>query len=164
MLRAKTIRHNQLKHRISTKDSDVIYYCSSNEIFALHIKSQKRELVKSLHWAPNCLDAAHGWICAGGPEDGQCAFIHIAKDNAEASWSRSRMHSAEVDDLLPLDLDPESRSLGQHQYYSSSSRGDVSQYIMFPYKLGKDIVNSVTVRKINSIRKGTEDEIVAITT
>ena len=157
-------RHYQLKHRISTRDVGTIYYCSSHEIYALQIDSQKRELVKSLLWEPKCLDAAYGWICAAA-EDGKCAFIHIANDYDGQSWSGPRQHRAEVDELLPLDLDPASRSLMTREpQYPMSISSRAAKYDLHNHVLGTDIVNSVTIHKMQSVRRGLEDEVVVILT
>lgn len=157
------LRHHQLKHRISTRTSDVIYYCSSHEIFALHLKTRKRELVKSLSWAPQCLDASHGWICAGGDKKGQCAFIRVAGD--QASRGASSRTRAEVDELLPLNLNPNSRALASQELnWADFSTSLAQRYVLHYYELGSHIVNSVTIHKIRSEKKGLEDDVIVMAT
>jgi len=72
-------------------------------------------------------------------------------------------HSAEVDAFLPLDLDPESRTL------ALSYLGDLGESSYSPrvsarveyHELGGLIVNSITVHKIKGDKRQ-QDEIVAV--
>lgn len=155
-------RHNQLKHRISTRDGSTIYYCSSYEIYALHTNTRHCSLVKSLSWEPRCLDAAHGWICAA-TDRGKCVFIQIHHALDGQPRSRPPQHHAEVDDLLPLDLDPVSRSLAPQdiQHSRSTDRGS-SKYKVYHHSLGTELVNSVTIHKIQGVGKKTEDEVIVL--
>lgn len=155
-------RHNQLKHFISTKDSKVIYYASNHEIYALHISTRKRKLIKSLPWQPVCLDAGYGWICVGGRENGRCAFISI-NDGSGVPTTAFRQH-AEVDELLHLEPDPEYRrafngpdSLLQ---WAQPSRG--SSHELQTHEIGADIVNSITIHLLRSENNGQKDEVVAV--
>ena len=155
-------RHNQLKHRISTKDGSTIYYCTNYEIYALHTSTRNCSLVKSLSWEPRCLDAAHGWICAA-TDRGKCVFIQIHHAPDGQPRSRASQHRAEVDDLLPLDLDPVSRSLAPQdiQHSRSADRG-LPKYKVYNHSLGTELVNAVTIHKVQDIEKSTEDEIVVL--
>ena len=161
---AEDTRHHQLKNFISTSDPAIIYYASGSEVYALHKSSRKRELVASLNWIPQCLDAAHGWICVGGPEGGACAFISVGEAAASSTGHANPSHS-EVDALLPLDLDPESRMLDQFPYTGSrptraSRRKPEVQYS----QMGTSIVNSVTIYRLQSGGQGLLDETVVIVT
>ena len=152
---------------MSTADRDVVYYASDNEIYALHLSTRKRELIASLPWAPQCLDAAYGWICVGGPDSGRCAFV--CHSNAEHPNARRRavQHQAEVDALLPLDLDPESRLLA-HSYFqrqqTSSPRGSRTKPEVQIHEIGGSIVNSVTIHCLGSDQKELKDDTVCIMT
>lgn len=149
---------------MSIGESDTIYYCSGHEIYALHTKPQKRVLVKSLPWEPQCLDAAYGWICAGGGQ-GQCALIRIANDQDGQSRSGPRQRRAEVDEVLPLDLDPMSRSLiTQELQHPVSSSLVAAKYDFYSHTLGKEIVNSVTIHKMQNQKRGLEEEVIVIAT
>ena len=155
-------RHHQLKNYISTSDPEVIYYASENEVYALHKSTRKRELIASLPWNPQCLDAAYGWVCVGGLDGGQCAFIFIGDDMVDSAHHR---HS-EVDALLPLDLDPESRLLDQHP--STGDRRPVREGRRKPEihsnAMGTSIVNSVAIYRLGNGEPGLLKETVVIVT
>ena len=159
-------RHYQLKNYISTADPNIIYYASSYEIFSLNISSRKRTLVKSLPWKPFCLDAAYGWICVGGDENGQCAFVKVDEIGNGRGTSHIR---AEVDDLLPLDLDPDYRQI-RHDLRGTEPwpRYPIGpKYELQFHELGAERVNSIKIHALdndNDNKKGVESEIVAITT
>lgn len=155
-------RHKQLKNFISTKDPNIIYYASDQEIYALHVPSRKRKLIKSLPWQPVCLDAGYGWIGVGGRENGRCAFISI---NEGSDWPATAFRQdAEVDQLLPLDLDPEYRRTFSDPsavlQWARPSCG--SSYELQTHELGADIVNSITIHLLRSEEDGLEDEVVAV--
>ena len=159
------IRHNQLKNFISTKDQNVIYYASDYEVFSLNVATRKRTLIKSLPFQPFCLDAGYGWICAGGDKHGQCAFISI---DEPGNGETALRHHAEVDDLLPLDLDAESRrslhDLRRTTQWGRYLSGTSPKYELQTHELGGTIVNSVRVHLICSEEKGFKDEVVVVIT
>lgn len=157
-------RHEQLKNFISTADPNIIYYASGFEIYALDVSTRRRRLIKSLPWQPLCLDAAHGWICVGGEESGQCAFISI--DTNAIDGAAGQQSYAEVDDLLPLDLDPEYRHVRQDYHrtppwprYPLSPKYDVQHH-----ELGSERVNSIKIHPLRSSHKNRGNEIVAVIT
>lgn len=158
--------HYQLKNFISTADDDIIYYASEYEIYALHLSTRKRASIARLPWKPQCLDARYGWICVGGPSNGRCAFICINGRESTRGRESFFRHESEVDALLPLDLDPESRMLA-HSYFqrlratSPSSRSKPEVQI---HEMGGEIMNSVTIHRLRSDRKGHGDEIVCVMT
>lgn len=159
------VQHHQLKNHISTRNGDCLYYASHFEIFALHLPTNQRRLVQLLKFRPCCLDAAHNWICVGGKQKGQCAFIEIKRPANHSSSRSSYAHPAEVDDLLPLDLDPDSRALIHHGSSTPpSSPWRHSRYILHEFNLGGDIMNSVAVQLLPGGRQGLEDETVAVLT
>lgn len=163
-------QHHQLKNFISTADPDIIYYASEKEVYALHKSNGKRELIASLPWYPQCLDAAHGWVCVGGPDNGLCASIRLrAPPEDEASSGTGSRSHAEVDATLPLDLDPgsASRLLDRHSYYehqgptrATSLRKAQVQY----HELGTSIVNSVAIYRLRSNQPEYLDQDVALLT
>lgn len=170
----KSTRHHQLKNFISTTKENIIYYASQHEIYALHISKQKRELIASLPWKPQCLDAGYGWICVGGSDSGRCAFVNTHDECPKGGGDGSIPHHVEVDALLPLELDPESRLLAhnflqqRNQTFASAAsttsvapRGKAEVHI---HEVGGSIVNSVTIHRLRSDREGFEDEIVAVLT
>ncbi len=109
-----------------------------------------------------CLDAGYGWICIGGPKSGQCAFISV-KEGGDGPTQALRQ-DAEVDELLPLNLDPEySRAFNDPSailQWSRPARG--SSYDLHIHELGADIVNSITIHLLRSEKSGLEDEVVAV--
>ena len=121
-------------------------------------------MIKSLPWQPVCLDAAYGWICVGGRENGRCAFISINEGSDGATMALRPHAEVEVDELLPLDLDPEYRRTisdpSVHLQWAQPSRG--SSYELQTHALGADIVNSVTINLLRSEKNGLEDEVVAV--
>ena len=126
-------------------------------------------MIASLPWEPQCLDAGYGWICVGGSECGRCAFICIGESspNNGRSRDRDRNHHAEVDALLPLDLDPESRLLAhsflQRSQASATAGGRRKSEVQI-HEIGGSIVNSITIHRLLSDRKGFQEEVVAVLT
>ena len=158
-------QHPQLKNFISTADPEIIYYASKNDVHALHKSTGKRELIASLPWAPQCLDAAHGWVCVGGPDNGLCAFIFVGNRSDKGGLAdTSRASNAEFDALLPLDIDPDSRLLDQHSYYGNQMLPRTRKPEVHSHELGTCIVNSVTVYRLHSDQPGSCDQVVVILT
>ncbi len=121
-------------------------------------------MIRSLPWEPKCLDAGYGWICVGGNE-GQCAFIRITISQDDRSRSELRRRAADVDEQIPLDLDPTIRShIARELQGSRSVSSNDDKYDLRFHTLGKDIVNSVTIHRMQSAKRGFEDETVVITT
>jgi hypothetical protein len=154
---------------MSTRDSSFIFYASKCEIFALHIKSRKRESIAKLPWEPQCLDAGYGWICVGGPRNGLCAFISVGGEECEGERGRESIFDlpSEVDALLPLDLNPESRLLAHSFLHRSQTTSRITGHRkpeVQIHEVGGSIVNSVTVHRLPSDQKGLKDEIVAVLT
>lgn len=108
------------------------------------------------------MDAGYGWICAGGKINGQCAFISIDRAGIEGF---NTLRTAEVDHVLPLDLDPGSRALTHHNVpLIRSQTGPLPKYELQDYELGGSIVNSVTIHLLPSEQEGLDDEVVAVMT
>ena len=106
-------------------------------------------------------------MCVGGKDNGRCAFIRLNEAESSSGNDRASHHHAEVDALLPLDLDPESRVLA-HSFLDrsqrpSSSTGRRKSEIQF-HELGDQIVNSVSLHCFRSDQKGLGDEVVAVAT
>lgn len=163
-------RHDQLKNFISTVEEDIIYYASEHDIYALHLSTRKRESIASLPWKPQCLDARYGWICVGGPANGHCAFICIGGKESSSGRGNAFRHEAEVDALLPLDLDPDSRMLA-HSYFQrlrstsspSRSKPEVQIHELGPNTMNS-IMNSVSIHRLQSGQSGQYEEIVCVMT
>ena len=118
-------------------------------------------------WLPQCLAAGYGWVCAGGPNKGQCAFIDVSEDGSPDSDERAARRHAEVDTLLPLDLDVDSR-INAHNHFRRLQDPVDSERRSQPeiqlHELGGQIVNSVTVTRLRSDKKHLQDETVAVLT
>ena len=93
----------------------------------------------------------------GGRESGRCAFISISEGIDGPTTS-------EVDELLPLDLDPEyRRTFSDPSLLSQLARpSHRSSYELQTRELGADIVNSITIHLLRSERDDLEDEVVAL--
>ncbi|MCJ1478562.1 hypothetical protein MMC13_007243 [Lambiella insularis] len=157
-------QHYQLKNFISAVDRESIYYVSKNQIYALHTTTRKRELIATLSFLPQCLGAGFGWICVGGPVQGRCAFLTLEDSfSSNALRQSTARHTAEVDALLPLDLDPHSRILTQSSLESHEEHSGIARHhSKIEYRdLGGDIVNSIAVHRLRSGKEGIHDEIVA---
>ncbi len=99
----------------------------------------------------------------GGDKNGQCAFISIDQDWTDGIPIR---YHAEVDDLLPLDLDPEYRLANQDfrrtPQWPRYPGGP--KYVVHYHELGGERVNSVKIHVLRSSQKALEDETVAVMT
>ncbi len=123
-----------------------------------------------LPWTPICLAAAYGWIVVGGPNNGRCAFVKIRVEGPEETSSRASRRHAEVDALLPLDLDVQSRLQAYH--FLAGTRPDWPDSDLLSgrkaevqiQELGKDIVNSVTIHLSPGNGKDLQDELLAVMT
>ena len=101
----------------------------------------------------------------GGKDKGRCAFIRIENSpSSSTAPQQATTNPVEVDALLPLDLDPESRILalsylGDHGESSYNPRSPAKvEY----HDLGGLIVNSITVHNIRSDKEEEQDEVVAV--
>lgn len=160
-------RHVQLRNYISTTDAGLIYYASSKAIYCLHTSTRKRELIAVLPWEPICLAAAYGWIVVGGLEKGRCALVKVKAEGSEESSLRASQHHAEVDALLPLDLDPQSR-FEAHRFLAGS-RSDTElvsgrKAEVQILELGAEIVNSATIYLLRGDGNEIQDELLAVFT
>lgn len=144
---------------MSTVDSGNVYFISNNEVHALHIATERRERIASVGFVPTCLSAGNGWICVGGFTNGQCAFVDI-RDCPPFGKSVQPSFPAEVDELLPLDLDPRPRMLAQEttrtEYQSRRRPKLISK------EFGKDIINAITVCKFHHKDKDLRSESIAV--
>ena len=84
----------------------------------------------------------------------------------EDSDARTRAFGqhAEVDELLPLDLDPESRRTFSNPnallQWPRPSWGN--SYDLQTHELGTDVVNSITIHLLRGEKNGFQDEVVAV--
>ena len=150
----------QLKHLLSTRCGDYLYYLSGLDILAIHLPSSRRHLVKSLEWKPFCLDAAYGWVAVGGRHGCQCIFIQILRNDLDPSQPLFR--HAEVDDLLSLDFNPLGRPIPGRTTAPNRRFYRRPKYVSHEHNVGEDIVNSIVIHKLPRGKEGREAETVAI--
>ena len=109
------------------------------------------------------MGVGYGWICVGGHNKGDCAFVDT-RDSWPFSPEPVRPGNAEVDTLLPLDLDPHYRVLAER--YLDHGVGEDQQAWRRPTihtkEIGKEIINAITLHKLESERKTLHDEVVAV--
>ncbi|KAI9846840.1 MAG: hypothetical protein M1838_001115 [Thelocarpon superellum] len=160
------VRHWQLRSLITSPSADVIYYASDSDIYRINTRTRRQDLIATLPFEPRCVAAGHGWLCAGGVDNGQFATMRIDDDDDAALEKLGRYH-AEVDALLSLDLGPELQRQTQRFVASPPARHghgsprDGSSHRLHTYQLGRMIVNSVTLHRS---RGQDDDETVAVLT
>ena len=127
-------------------------------------------------------------MCVGALDSGasgNCAFIRVNVDeDGNAGLSHNGSLENEIDALLPLDLDPESRRLatisgqeGTRSFPRSQSPaehgpsrlleanlGHRGKPVVHNVQCGKDIVNSVKIHRLRSSQKDCKDEDVVVVT
>ncbi|KAJ5194105.1 hypothetical protein N7472_006571 [Penicillium cf. griseofulvum] len=155
--------HTQLRNYISTADPDRIYVVVARIVYSIHISAQKRESVAVIPFEPRCLVAGHGWIVIGGPENGECAFIHIGDRGMQVHGDAP--FQADVDSALPLDLDPPS-SLTSPDFNGESASTRYRSSRLSPevelHKFGGSIVNSVAIHRFYGGSEELADEDVVV--
>lgn len=140
----------------------MIYFASEKRIYALHLSLQRKELIASLHWYPQCLDARHGWICVGGSERGRIAYIDIGDE--ELDKEETLEHHRQHDALSPTAHEHRVRTFSHRaEEQNQSILASVARRkreIHFQ-EFGGDIVNSVTIHRL---RIGARNDVVAVIT
>lgn len=94
-----------------------------------------------------------------------CAFIDISEEGSPGSDVRAARRRAEVDALLPLDLDVDSRLYANdylRRLQDHSESGQRRQPEIRLHEMGGSIVNSVTIVRLCSGKKGLQDETVVV--
>ena len=153
------VPHPQLRNFISTVDKDWIYFASQHDIYTLHLPSQRISLLITVPFTPRCLAAGLGWICVGGQDLGNCAFIKLNEEESEARF--------QVDSRLPINLSGTSRTNATEQSthgedappaatspFGTNVGGTEPTFKWQPdllvHELGGDIVNSITIHEISN--------------
>jgi len=108
------------------------------------------------------LDAGYGWLCAGY-KHGKCALLKVGDFEIGLDAPKDLF---EVDDLLPLNLDPESRA--SHDSTWTPPTPPRPQLFranhVSHFEFGKVLINSVKIQLMRGGPEQLEEEIVAITT
>ncbi|KAI5795478.1 WD40-repeat-containing domain protein [Peziza echinospora] len=73
-------KHWQLRSLLCSPAQDILFYPTGNNIYSLNTATRRRVLVASLPFAPICLGAKYGWVCAGGSDNGKFAAIRVGDD------------------------------------------------------------------------------------
>src|ERR1700761_6711182 len=74
------VAHHQLRHLISSAEQDLIYYISHRDVYVLDLATHQNSLIATVPFDSRCLAADLGWVCVGGEQNGDCAFIKVEKD------------------------------------------------------------------------------------
>lgn len=138
-------RHPQLRHFISAVDQDWIYFGSSYDIYALHLPSRRKSLLVTLPFQPRCLVAGLGWICAGGEQNGDSAFIRLNKDDEDTPFQVTKRTAGK---MLP-DLEQNDGNLRSYPE-------------LVLHELGGQIVNSITLHELSNTGSSDWNEPVAL--
>ncbi|KAL2856556.1 hypothetical protein BJY01DRAFT_202996 [Aspergillus pseudoustus] len=156
--------HQQLRHYISTADSDRIYVVVDRVVYSIHISSRKRETIAVIPFEPKCLAAGYGWIGISGTNNGECAFVKLFGRNVRVSHDLPAVQSTDVDSALPFDIEAPLRTSPRlpldNESPSRTSPGQLPEVQL--HKFGGSIVNSVTIHRLPGDDKGFLDEDVAV--
>jgi WD40 repeat protein len=146
------IRHWQLRHYISTPETDLLYYASGNDIYCLNTATKKRKRLATLPFEARCTASGFGYVCVGGEQNGHFACIKL-------DGTGHRSSTGEVDSALPI---PHAWQRQQ----SSNGAENVSFRRATDVKvetIGEEIVNSISVHRIQN-EEAHLDDIVAVLT
>lgn len=91
-----SVRHHQLRHLVSVTKGNCIYYVNDYDVFVINLETGYSTLLATVPFEARCLAADHGWVCVGGEQNGDCAFIRLA--SADGS-PRCFEHDLSVDVL-----------------------------------------------------------------
>ncbi|KAF2824199.1 hypothetical protein CC86DRAFT_371587 [Ophiobolus disseminans] len=139
------IAHYQLRHLISSPEPDLIYYASGFDIYCLNAVTRVQAHVTTLPWEARCTASGHGYMCVGGPDDGNFAAIKVT--------GFPPTDPSDVDAALPLDF--------HHRLPRPPALGAAHRIRL--EKIGEDIVNSISIHKFPAEGEG-DDEVVAVLT
>jgi hypothetical protein len=76
-----TVGHRQLRRVVSVTTANRVYYVSHFDVFVLDLETDRTTLLATVPFEPVCLAAGHGWICVGGDNKGNCAFIKLDSED-----------------------------------------------------------------------------------
>jgi WD40 repeat protein len=74
------VAHHQLRHLISVAEKNQIYYIWNRDVYLLDLETHQSSLIATVPFDSRCLAADLGWVCIGGEQNGDCAFIKVEKD------------------------------------------------------------------------------------
>ena len=157
-----TVPHAQLRNFISTVDRDWLYYATRHDIYTLHLPTQRTSLLITVPFFPRCLAAGLGWVCLGGVNNGDCAFIRLKEQDDQGSLS--------VDARLPINL-PEANE--ETLPGNAGDRRPIPRVLapeaefnfqpdLLVQELGGDIVNSITIHDLSNPGVSERNEPIAL--
>ncbi|KAK3719262.1 hypothetical protein LTR37_004481 [Vermiconidia calcicola] len=138
------VAHWQLRHYISTPEPDLLYFASGHDIYCLNTATKKRKHVATLPFEARCTASGFGYVCVGGEDCGHFAAIKL-----DGSGPRT----LDVDSALPIEP-------WRQQQSTANGRRAASFKVE---RIGEDIVNSVSIHRIQD-EDAHLDDIVAILT
>ncbi|KAL9092083.1 MAG: hypothetical protein Q9159_001082 [Coniocarpon cinnabarinum] len=147
--------HNQLRHMASAPNAHCIYFSNVKDVYKIDTVTKKRRHVTELPFEPKCTATGHGFFCAGD-EKGYLAYMRIPEG------ATALTHASDS----PLaDLAAASHRLG----YSSLLDDPNFLSQVFPSRtrierVGRDIMNSISIHRINAPCDELDDDIVALIT
>lgn len=99
----------------------------------------------------------------GGSDNGDCAFVKMGEKDGRQRQGPQTAAQADVDALLPLDLDPSSRRntpWNPNEIRPDSTLNPKRRPEVYIHELGGLIVNSVTVHRMHHKISEPADEII----
>jgi hypothetical protein len=134
-----------LRHFISCPEPDLVYYASGAAVYCLNAATRTQAHVTTLPWEARCTASGYGFVCVGGEEHGNFAAIKVT--------GFPPTDPSDVDASLPLDF--------QHRLPRPPLLGAASRVHL--EKIGTDIVNSISIHKLQAEGDG-QDQVVAVLT
>ncbi|KAF2485204.1 hypothetical protein BDY17DRAFT_98745 [Neohortaea acidophila] len=137
------ISHWQLRHYISAPEPDLLYYASGHDVFCLNTATKKRKHIATLPFEARCTASGYGWLCVGGGEE----MGHFA--------------AIKLDGASPTRTSVDATTLQNNE---SGVRDGVRRAASVKVdRMGEDIVNSISIHRIQD-EEAHLDDIVAVLT
>ena len=76
-----TVRHTQLRRLFSVPAGDRVYYVNDYDVYVLDLATSRTTLLATIPFEARCLAADYGWVCVGGEQNGDCAFIRLEPED-----------------------------------------------------------------------------------
>ncbi|KAF1948858.1 hypothetical protein CC80DRAFT_497946 [Byssothecium circinans] len=140
------IAHYQLRHFISSPETDLLYYASAEDVYCLNAATRTQARIATLPWKARCTASGYGYVCVAGADHGNFAAIKVT--------GCPSANAMDVDALLPLDLS--SRTLPRPPFLASPSSPSYAT-------IGDDIVNSISIHKLTVDGNGPDDVVAVLT-
>jgi hypothetical protein len=76
-----SVHHHQLRHLVSVASGNRVYYVNDFDVFVLDVDTNRSTLLATIPFEARCLAADYGWVCVGGEQNGDCAFIRLSSEH-----------------------------------------------------------------------------------